>query len=71
MNKLDKKIHVIAPCLRGMGFSSLNNGIECIENLTEDIFFLLCKKNLSNDQVYVLGSDLGAVVGLLLSKLMP
>jgi pimeloyl-ACP methyl ester carboxylesterase len=64
MQKLDKKVHIIAPCLRGMGYSTLNEPISRLETLTEDIFFLLYKKFLFNENIYVVGSGLGAIVAL-------
>jgi pimeloyl-ACP methyl ester carboxylesterase len=64
MQKLDKKVHIIAPCLRGMGYSTLNEPISGLETLTEDIFFLLYKKFLFNENIYVVGSGLGAIVAL-------
>ncbi len=71
MAELDRKVHILAPCLRGQGFSSYNNAPGRLEGYTEDIFYLLYEQHLMNKPLYLLGSGLGAVVAMNLAQMLP
>ena len=40
MNELNKIIHVVAPCLRGMGYSPITYKIKDFEDLANDLLLL-------------------------------
>lgn len=71
MVKLENKFKLIAPCLRGYGFSSLNQSVKSFEDLANDVYAFMNEKFPEIEDYYVFGHDTGAIVGMKLALLHP
>lgn len=71
MYKLELKGKFIAPCLRGYGFSSLNNPVKSFDDLADDVYAFMEETFPEIEDYYVLGHDTGAIVGLKLALKHP
>jgi len=70
MSKLSPHLRVIAPCMRGFGYSSYNKEMTSLTDLAEDIA-LFVKEHLKLDKFFVTGHSIGGCVALELAHLMP
>ena len=61
MKVLGKTMRVIAPCLRGFGYSSYNKPMTGCDDLANDIV-LLIKEHLKLKEFYLLGHSMGTTV---------
>ena len=67
MYKLELKGKFVAPCLRGYGFSSLNNPVKSFDDLADDVYAFMEEAFPEIDDYYVFGHDTGAIVGMKLA----
>ncbi len=66
----EKEVRVIAPCLRGQGYSSYISTIKDFRDLAKDLqLFML--KNFKDETFYVMGHSMGGAVAMHLALLMP
>ena len=63
MEKFEPYGKVIAPCLRGSGFSSYNNKINGLEDFANDLKLFMEEYSNSNN-FYVVGHSMGGPIAL-------
>ncbi len=54
---------MVAPCLRGHGYSSYENQITCLKDFADDLY-LFVKEHLKLKNFYLLGHSRGSIVAL-------
>ena len=62
MKRLSKHLRVIAPCMRGYGYSSYNKPIQTLDDMVEDLELFV--KHLKLDRFYLLGHSFGCVISM-------
>ena len=70
MKQLEPFARVIAPCLRGSGFSSYNNKITSITDFANDLK-LLMNEYAKCSNFYIMGHQLGGSIAEKLALLIP
>jgi len=66
----EEEVKLIAPCLRGQGYSSYINTIKDFKDLAKDLqLFML--KSFKDETFYVMGHSMGGAVAMHLALLMP
>ena len=71
MFKLESKFKLIAPCLRGYGFTTLNNPVKSFDDLAEDVYIFMKETFPELNDYYIFGHDTGAIVGMKLALKYP
>ena len=66
MKMFGGSMRVIAPCLRGFGYSSYKKPIASLKDLALDLI-LFIEEHLVIDKLYILGHSMGSVVGMYLA----
>lgn len=70
MYELAPFARVIAPCLRGSGYSSYNNKINGVEDFADDLK-LFMKEYAKCKNFHIYGHSMGGPIALKLALLMP
>ena len=63
MKQLEPYARVIAPCLRGQGFSSYNNKISNLSDLANDLKLFMTEA-VKSESFYVIGHSMGGAIAL-------
>ncbi len=71
MEICDNQAFLIAPCLRGFGFSSNENEITSLKEFAEDINAFMSIEFAQYKDYYVVGHGMGAMVAVHLSLIDP
>ena len=70
MKQLEPFARVIAPCLRGSGYSSYNKKITSINDFASDLK-LFMNEYAKSSSFYILGHQLGGSIAEKIALLMP
>lgn len=67
----DKNYFIVAPCLRGFGYSSYKTPINSLKELAEDLVLFVKEELKLNKKFYVMGHNIGTIIAIYLANLLP
>lgn len=71
MHTLENKGQIIAPCLRGFGFSSYNKKLKSLKDLAKDVNLFMNETYPQIKEYFIFGHNIGANIASYMALLYP